>query len=66
MEQVKQVQVTCPSCGQPTYITVEPADIGEDFIEDCANCCSPIHIQVTALDDGEWSVQVDGDDEQLY
>lgn len=66
MDKVRQWRVECPTCGHHTFVTLEPDDVGQDFIEDCANCCSPIHIQVTEDLDGQLSVQVDGDDEQLY
>ena len=39
----------------------------QDDIEDCSNCCNPIHI-VTHKDDLHKSVQVfvDAEDEQIY
>ncbi|WKE63959.1 CPXCG motif-containing cysteine-rich protein [Gallaecimonas kandeliae] len=66
MDSVKSWRVECPNCGHPTFVTIEPGDVGQDFVEDCANCCSPIHILVTEDMDGVLTVQVDGEDEQLY
>ncbi|WP_406667952.1 CPXCG motif-containing cysteine-rich protein [Gallaecimonas sp. GXIMD1310] len=66
MDAVRDFRVICPNCGHPTYITVEPEDVGQDFVEDCANCCNAIHITVSEDEKQQVSVSVDGEDEQLY
>jgi hypothetical protein len=48
-------------------VDVEVTDDDQDYIEDCSNCCNPIHLKVHK-DMQHHSVQifVDADDEQYY
>lgn len=59
--------ITCPFCGHPTDIAVDTSGDDQDYIEDCSNCCNPMHIRVYT-DDLHRSVKifVDSDDEQFY
>lgn len=59
--------IRCPFCGHPTHITVDVSGDDQDDVEDCSNCCNPIHI-TTHKDDLHRTVQVtvDADDEQYY
>ncbi len=45
--------VTCPYCGEPTWVTVD-ADGGgrQRFVSDCEVCCRPIEFRVTVGPDG--------------
>ncbi|WP_341503880.1 CPXCG motif-containing cysteine-rich protein [Gallaecimonas sp. GXIMD4217] len=66
MDDIKRFRVECPNCGSHVFITVEPDDVGQDFVEECAACCCSMHIQVTEELDGEVVLQLDGEDEQIY
>jgi len=59
--------ILCPFCGHPTHIALDISGDDQDDIEDCSNCCSPIHI-VMHKDESRHSVQVfvDAEDEQFY
>lgn len=58
-----EAHITCPYCGEPVVITLDPAGGGrQDYVEDCAICCQPWTVQVRYLDDGSASVQVDPGD----
>lgn len=59
--------ILCPFCGHPTHITVDVSGDDQDDIEDCSNCCNPIHI-TSRKDDLHRTVQVtvDAEDEQYY
>ncbi|MBV2127550.1 MULTISPECIES: CPXCG motif-containing cysteine-rich protein [Arsukibacterium] len=59
--------ISCPFCGHPVHVDVEVTDDDQDYIEDCSNCCNPIHLKVHK-DIQHHSVQifVDADDEQYY
>ena len=46
--------VTCPYCGEPGEIYVEP-DVRGQFVQDCEVCCNPWLVRVT----------LDGDDRYL-
>ena len=51
--------MTCPYCGEPIEIYVDPGG-GErqDYIEDCSVCCRPNLITLIIDDDGEVDVEV--------
>ena len=34
----------CPWCGEPNWVELEPGDLGQHVIQDCAVCCRPIEI----------------------
>ncbi|WNO60659.1 CPXCG motif-containing cysteine-rich protein [Rheinheimera sp. MMS21-TC3] len=59
--------IDCPFCGYPMQLTIEVTDDDQDYVEDCSNCCNPIHIRVHK-DEQHRSIQVfiDADDEQYY
>lgn len=59
--------IACPFCGHPTHVTLDLSGDDQDYIEDCSNCCNPIHIQ-THKDELRHKVQlfIDADDEQYY
>ncbi|TAK16784.1 MAG: CPXCG motif-containing cysteine-rich protein [Acidobacteria bacterium] len=55
--------VTCPYCGEPGEIYIEPDVIGT-LVQDCEVCCNPWQVRV-GYDDGERYVEVtrgDGSD----
>ena len=49
-------EVTCPYCGEPAEIYVEP-DVGGQFVQDCEVCCNPWLVRV-ARDGGERYIDV--------
>lgn len=51
-----EFEVTCPYCGEPLVLYLEP-DVRGTLVQDCEVCCNPWHIVVT-WDDGERWVQV--------
>jgi hypothetical protein len=56
------VDVTCPHCGEPGTIAIDPDDGGGEFVQDCAVCCRPWRVRVRVRDDGsaEVSIQPEG------
>ena len=40
-------RITCPHCGEPLDIVLDLSGDDQDGIQDCAVCCSPIHIAYT-------------------
>jgi hypothetical protein len=48
--------VTCPYCGEPAEIYVDPYVHGT-FVQDCEVCCNPWRVTVT-YDEDERSVDV--------
>jgi hypothetical protein len=51
--------VTCPYCGQPVEITLDPGS-GDDqeYVEDCEVCCQPWRVSVTYDAAGEARVAI--------
>ena len=45
-----QFYVTCPYCGEPVEICVEP-DVRGSFVQDCEVCCNPWRVRVTGRGD---------------
>ena len=42
--------VTCPYCGEPVEIYLEP-DVKSTFVQDCEVCCNPWRVQVSGKRD---------------
>ncbi len=59
--------ITCPFCGHPMHVQIDDSNGDQDYIEDCTNCCHPIHFKIHR-DEVHNKVQliVSSDDEQLY
>jgi len=55
--------VDCPYCGESLEVLIDPADAGQQYIEDCQVCCKPINFLVTETIEGELSVNVYSDNE---
>jgi hypothetical protein len=51
--------VTCPYCGEPVEITLDPGS-GDDqeYVEDCEVCCQPWRVSVTYDRTGEARVSI--------
>ncbi len=64
---VKQTDIICPHCGHPLHIELDVSNGDQDYYEDCANCCNPIHVKFH-IDDQYKNVQVNisSDDDQIY
>jgi len=43
MKQLTETSITCPYCGEPLDVLIDPADVGQQYIEDCQVCCKPIN-----------------------
>ena len=56
--------VTCPYCGQPVEITLDPGSgDDQDYVEDCEVCCRPWRVTVTYGATGVARVSIVGLDE---
>lgn len=63
----KDTTVQCPHCGHSMHILLDYSNGDQDFIEDCANCCNPVHFSMH-IDEvsKKLDVRVSADDEQYY
>jgi len=57
------VDVSCPYCGEPSTIAVEPVDDEDEFVQDCPVCCRPWKVRVRFRPDGSAEATVSGEGE---
>ena len=63
MNQLSEESIGCPYCGETIDVLIDPADLGQQYIEDCQVCCKPINFLVSESVNGELSINVYSDDE---
>ena len=44
--------VSCPYCGEPLELVVDPSAGAQRYVEDCSVCCRPIEVAVDVGEDG--------------
>jgi len=54
---------SCPYCGEPLEVLVDPQDLGVPYIEDCQVCCRPIVFSASLDGDGELQLMLRSEDE---
>ncbi|WP_440055966.1 CPXCG motif-containing cysteine-rich protein [Pseudoalteromonas sp. T1lg65] len=67
MKQLYNQRIACPHCGHHIYVDLDTTSGDQDYYEDCAACCNPIHLR-THLDElrNRVELHVDSDDEQVF
>lgn len=63
MNHLSEKMIDCPYCGESLDVLIDPADAGQQYIEDCQVCCKPINFVITETIEGDLSVNVYSDDE---
>ena len=54
-----EATVSCPYCGEPVEITLDPGSGNEqDYVEDCEVCCQPWRVSVIYDASGQASVSI--------
>ncbi|MDP5041354.1 MAG: CPXCG motif-containing cysteine-rich protein, partial [Paraglaciecola sp.] len=43
---MKHTIISCPHCGHPVHLDLDFCEGDQDYFEDCANCFSPIHLNM--------------------
>jgi len=51
MGTLEEADVRCPWCGERIEIVVDDSVPSQTYVEDCAVCCRPIELRVTAEPD---------------
>jgi hypothetical protein len=49
---------SCPYCGAPIQLVIDPQQVGAQYVEDCEVCCRPM--LVTALGESEVICDIEG------
>ncbi len=59
----ESAQFSCPWCGEPNWVELEPDDAGQTVLQDCAVCCRPIEIDLPDPDSADPTpvVRAEGD-----
>jgi hypothetical protein len=52
-------RLSCPYCGEPISLLVDPSAGSQSYIEDCQVCCRPIEVTLQIDEDDEPAVTVD-------
>ena len=59
-----EIEGTCPYCGEPVLVAVdEGGGTHQEYVEDCAVCCRPWRVLVTASAGGDAAVMLLRQDE---
>ncbi|ASD66864.1 MULTISPECIES: CPXCG motif-containing cysteine-rich protein [Pseudoalteromonas] len=67
MKNLYQQRIECPHCGHHIFVNLDTSEGDQDYYEDCAACCNPIHLNMH-LDQlhNKLELRVDSDDEQVF
>ena len=61
LDGLSEQQVSCPYCGEPLNILVDPGDAGYEYTEDCQVCCRPIRVRYLSEDGNLLSLEATQD-----
>jgi hypothetical protein len=63
LEPLDPTLASCPYCGEPVELSVEPTGVSsETYVEDCPVCCRPWTVTVSR-EDGALTVTLGRDDD---
>jgi transcription elongation factor Elf1 len=67
MNQLQNKTIACPHCGHHVHVDLDTTQGDQDYYEDCAACCNPIHMNMH-IDEMYKKVQlsIDSGDEQVF
>jgi len=63
MNELKEVSINCPYCGEPLDILADGSAGEQDYIEDCQVCCKPMVIRLSFGPDGMLEVEARHEDD---
>jgi hypothetical protein len=63
MNELDEIIIVCPYCGEPLDVLVDTSSGPQQYYEDCSVCCRPILFIVSEDYDGEMVLDVKRDDE---
>ena len=52
MQELTESSISCPYCGEPNRVLLDPQEAGHSYIEDCQVCCRPI-VFLISMSEGE-------------
>jgi transposase-like protein len=60
---LEEASLTCPYCGEPLVLEIEPSADAQRYVEDCEVCCRPMVVEVVSGPAGTATVSARRDDE---
>ncbi len=63
MNDLKEVDVICPYCGETIDMLVDASSGAQEYYEDCPVCCAPILFLMSVDENGEICLDIKRDDE---
>lgn len=64
---LKHADIRCPYCGHTTHLDLDCSNGDQDYIDECANCYAPIHLNLHLnLINRKVELSVSSDNEQFY
>ena len=58
-----EATVSCPYCGEPLVLLVDPSVPQQAYVEDCQVCCQPMAVYAEINEDGEARVNARREDD---
>ena len=56
---IEEAEITCPHCWETISLMLDLSAGHQDYIEDCAVCCHPMRVMISANDGQLLDVQVE-------
>ncbi len=63
MQDLQNVFIQCPYCGEQIEVIVDCSDPSTEYIEDCSVCCRPITISVECSEGEILNIEGHAEDE---
>lgn len=58
VHELNESEVSCPYCGEQLHVLIDSQEAGQQYIEDCQVCCSPIVFNIFYDETGALAVSV--------
>lgn len=65
MALLNEQTISCPYCGEPIDVLIDTQEAGQQYIEDCQVCCSPIVFVIDVDFEGNLLVSVHAENESF-
>jgi len=65
MENLSEMTISCPYCGESIDVLIDFEDMEQEYIEDCQVCCRPITFVASSSINGDLSLSVHSEDESF-
>lgn len=60
---LEESTIMCPYCGESFTVLVDCSEADQDYIEDCEVCCRPIEFHLRIIDNNNYQLYVNSENE---